>query len=149
MKTIATIGYEAATVRSFLEELRRGGVDLIVDVRAAARSRRAGFAKTRLRANLEEAGIDYVHINALGTPADGRAAARAGEHEEMRAVFREHLRTTSAQSGLETVLEFVESGRSVCLLCLEANPAHCHRSLVADALAARRPLAIRHLRPGE
>jgi uncharacterized protein (DUF488 family) len=135
------------TVGSFLEELRRAGIDLVVDVRAAARSRRPGFAKTRLRANLEGAGIAYIHINTLGTPADGRAAARSGEHEVMRAIFREHLRTTSAQSGLETVLELVESGRSVCLLCLEANPEHCHRSLVAEALAAKRPLAIRHLSP--
>ncbi|CAN5675053.1 MAG: DUF488 domain-containing protein [Gemmatimonadetes bacterium] len=147
MKSIATIGYEEATVGSFLEELRRAGIDLIVDVRAAARSRRPGFAKTSLRANLEKAGIGYIHINTLGTPADGRAAARSGEHEEMRAIFREHLGTTSAQSGLESVLELVESGRSVCLLCLEANPEHCHRSLVAEALAAKRPLAIRHLRP--
>jgi uncharacterized protein (DUF488 family) len=149
MKSIATIGYEIATVGSFLEELRRTGIDLVVDIRAAARSRRPGFAKTRLQANLAEAGIGYVHINTLGTPADGRAAARSGKHEEMRAIFLEHLLTTSAQSGLESVLGLVEAGRSVCLLCFEANPEHCHRSLVAEALAARRPLTIRHLRPEE
>jgi uncharacterized protein (DUF488 family) len=149
MKSIATIGYEVATVGSFLDELRRAGVDLVVDIRAAARSRRPGFAKTRLQANLAEAGIEYVHINTLGTPAEGRAAARSGRHDEMRAIFLEHLRTTSAQSGLDSVLELVEAGRSLCLLCFEANPEHCHRSLVADELAARRPLTIRHLRPEE
>jgi uncharacterized protein (DUF488 family) len=149
VKFISTIGYEVATIGSFLEELRGAGIDLVIDVRAAARSRRPGFAKTRLRANLQEAGIDYIHLNALGTPADGRAAARSGGHEEMREIFREHLRTPAAQAGLDSVLEFVESGRSVCLLCLEANPEHCHRSLVADALAAKRPLTIRHLRPEE
>ncbi|HYW06517.1 MAG TPA: DUF488 domain-containing protein, partial [Longimicrobium sp.] len=72
-------------MRSFLDALAEAEIELLVDVRAVASSRRPGFAKTRLAANLAEAGIEYLHLRALGTPAEGRAAARAGKHHEMRA----------------------------------------------------------------
>ena len=118
---------------------------LLVDVRALASSRRPGFAKTRLAANLAEVGIDYLHLRGLGTPADGRAAARAGHHDVLRAVYHEHLATDAAQTDLAVLAELVHGGRRVCLLCFEADPAHCHRSLVAAALAERMPLAVTHL----
>ena len=146
---LATIGYEDTTVERFLATLRDAGVDLLVDVRAVASSRRPGFAKTKLAANLQAAGIDYLHLRGLGTPADGRAAARAGRHEEMHAIFREHLRAEAAQADLTTLEELVRSRKRVCILCLEADPTHCHRSLVAEALAARVPLRIQHLFPQE
>lgn len=147
MHTIATIGYQDATVPRFLETLREAGVELVADVRAVAGSRKPGFAKTKLAANLAGAGIDYLHLRGLGTPAEGRAAAHAGRHEEMHAIFREHLRTPEAQADLETLAELVRSGRRVCLLCLEANPEHCHRSLVAAALGERLPVRADHLAP--
>ena len=147
MRVLATIGYEGATVRGFVAALRAEDVDLLVDVRAVASSRRPGFAKTRLAANVNEAGIEYLHLRELGTPAKGRAAARAGRHAEMRRVFLEHLGTPEAQLELETLADLVRAGRRICLLCLEADPAHCHRSLVADALASRVPIGIRHLTP--
>src|SRR5688572_24682668 len=98
---IATIGYEASTVAAFLEALAGAGVTLLVDVRAVASSRRPGFAKSKLAANLAGAGIDYLHLRGLGTPSDGRAAARAGRHDEMKAIFREHLASDPAQADLE------------------------------------------------
>lgn len=147
MTTVATIGYQAATVSSFLAAVRAGQVQLVADVRAVASSRRPGFAKTRLAANLAEAGVGYVHLRGLGTPADGRAAARAGDHRRMRAIYRRHLATAEAQAELQALAELVRSGRRVCLLCFEADPAHCHRSLVADALGALLPLRLDHLRP--
>jgi uncharacterized protein (DUF488 family) len=149
MTPVATIGYEDATVKRFLAALRDAEVELVVDVRALASSRRPGFAKTALAANLSGAGIEYVHLRGLGTPAEGRAAARAGRHDEMRTVFAEHLATPAAQTDLETLATLVSSGRRVCLLCLEADPTHCHRSLVADALAERVPVEVRHLRVEE
>lgn len=132
-----------------MEALTDAGVELLVDVRAVASSRRPGFAKTRLAANLTEAGIDYLHLRGLGTPAEGRAAARAGRHDEMRQVFGEHLATPAAQAELETLAGLVRAGRRVCLLCFEADPAHCHRSIVADALAEQVPLQVVHLAPDE
>jgi uncharacterized protein (DUF488 family) len=149
MTTIATIGYEAATIPGVLEALRDAGVELLVDVRAVASSRRPGFSKTRLAANLAGAGIDYLHLRALGTPADGRTAARAGRHADMREIFLAHLATPEAGAGLGTLADLVRSGRRVCLLCFEADPAHCHRSLVAEALGALLPVDVIHLRPGD
>jgi uncharacterized protein (DUF488 family) len=147
MTTVTTIGYQAATVGSFLDAVREGGVGLVVDVRAVASSRRPGFAKSRLAANLAEAGIGYVHLRALGTPAEGRAAARAGRHARMREIYLGHLATDGAQAELEALVELVRTGPRVCLLCFEADPAHCHRSLVAAALGARTNVRIVHLRP--
>jgi uncharacterized protein (DUF488 family) len=147
MTTVATIGYEGATMRRFLDALREGGVELLVDVRAVAGSRRPGFSKTSLAAHLDEAGIGYLHLRGLGTPADGRAAARAGRHDEMREIFAEHLATPAAQADLATLAERVRSGPRVCLLCFEADPAHCHRSLVAAALAEIVPIDVVHLAP--
>ncbi|MBA3895115.1 MAG: DUF488 domain-containing protein [Gemmatimonadales bacterium] len=149
MSAIATIGYEAATVRTFLEALTEHGVELLVDVRAVASSRRPGFAKSALAANLHGAGIEYLHLRGLGTPAEGRSAARAGHHARMRDIFADHLATAGAQAELESLADIVRSGRRVCLLCLEADPTHCHRSLVASALAAKMPLRVIHLAPAE
>jgi len=147
MPTLATIGYEGTNVPSFLAALTAAKVELLVDVRALASSRRPGFAKTALAANLKTVGIDYLHLRGLGTPADGRAAARAGKHAEMHRIFREHMRTEKALGDLLALEDLVKSGRRVCILCFEADPAHCHRTLVAEALAARVPLDVRHLRP--
>ena len=147
MPTLATIGYEDTTVPRFLETLKGAEVDLLVDVRAVASSRRPGFAKTKLAENVGSVGIEYLHLRGLGTPADGRAAARAGRHEEMRAIFMEHMETPEAQDELERLAELVRAGRRVCLLCLEADPAHCHRSMVAEALQELVPVEVRNLRP--
>ncbi|MGZ8378659.1 MAG: DUF488 domain-containing protein [Gemmatirosa sp.] len=147
MHEITTIGYEGTNVADFLQALRAARVELLVDVRAVASSRRPGFAKTRLAANLQEAGIEYLHLRGLGTPADGRAAARAGRHGEMRDIFLAQLATDTAQAELDVLEGIVRDGRRIALLCFEADPSHCHRSMVADALAARIPLRIDHLAP--
>ena len=147
MTTLATIGYEDATVQRFQDTLREAGVEVLVDVRAVASSRRPGFAKTRLAENVREIGIDYLHLRGLGTPAEGRAAARAGRHEEMHRIFRRHMETAEAQAELHALADLVRTGRRVCLLCLEADPAHCHRTLVAEALNEILPIEVDHLRP--
>jgi uncharacterized protein (DUF488 family) len=141
VNTVATVGYQSATVASFLEAVTDARIELLVDVRAVAGSRRPGFSKTPLAANLRGAGIDYLHLRGLGTPA----LARAGRHDEMRAIFRRHLGTREAQAELEALADIVRSGRRVCLLCFEADPAHCHRSLVAKALGELVPIEVRHL----
>jgi uncharacterized protein (DUF488 family) len=146
---VATIGYEGATVAGFLAALKAEGVNLLVDIRAVASSRRPGFSKTRLAANVNEAEIEYLHLRGLGTPSDGRAAARAGHHGEMRRIFLEHLARPESQFELEMLADLVRGGQRVCLLCYEADPAHCHRSIVADALMSLMPIEIHHLRPSD
>lgn len=135
MLTLYTIGYEHATVAGYQDALRDAKVDLLIDVRAVASSRRPGFAKTALAANSNAVGAEYLHLRALGTPADGRAEARAGRPEEMKKIFRKQLATDEAQEQLAQVADLVRQGRRVALLCLEADPQVCHRSIVAAEVA--------------
>lgn len=144
---LATIGYQGATPASFHRALKDGRIELLVDIRAVASSRRPGFSKTRLSAGVQEAGMEYVHMRALGTPADGRAAARAGRHAEMRRIFLEHMQSPDAQAALDDLQGIVASGKRACLLCFEADHQHCHRDIVAGLLAAELPLEIAHLAP--
>ena len=71
-----TIGYEQTPFKAVLDELQNAGVKLLVDVRAVVSSRRPGFSKTQLAAGLDERSIGYIHLRGLGTPKDGRMAAR-------------------------------------------------------------------------
>lgn len=67
----------------------------------------------------------------------------------MRETFQEHLETPGAQAELETLAEIVQSGRRICLLCLETDPTQCHRSMIANALTSMVPLRVTHLTPAE
>ena len=145
-RPIATIGYEAATLPRVIEGLRAGGVELLIDVRAIAASRRPGFSKTLLGATLNAAGVGYLHLRDLGTPKSGRVAARAGRTGEMRAIFAEHMDTAAARGALEHAIE-ASLGTRVCLLCYEAEAACCHRAMVAEMMAERTGAQIAHLHP--
>ena len=131
---IFTIGYEGATVGEFLGALKRAGVSPVIDVRALPLSRRPGFSKSPLRAALEEAGIGYVHLKALGTPAEGRAAARAGRHADLERIYAGQLELPEAIAQGAQMLALAEEKPSA-LLCFEREPAHCHRTLLLDAVA--------------
>ena len=146
---IATIGYEGATVPAVLDALKDAGVELLIDIRAIASSRRPGFAKTALAANLATIGVEYLHLRGLGTPADGRAAARAGRQDELERIFLEHMATERAQTELAMVETIVRDGRRVCLLCFEADASKCHRQFVANALASRLGVEVVNLAPQE
>jgi uncharacterized protein (DUF488 family) len=131
---IFTIGYEGTTVPEFIAVLKDAGVERVIDVRALPLSRRPGFSKSALAAALGEAGIDYVHLKALGTPAEGRAAARAGRHSEMERIYAGQLELPEAiaQSGM--MIELAKE-QPTALLCLEREPEQCHRTLLLDAIA--------------
>jgi uncharacterized protein (DUF488 family) len=131
---IFTIGYEGATVAEFIAALKRAGVERVIDVRALPLSRRPGFSKSPLRAALAEAGIDYVHLKALGTPSAGRTAARAGRHGEMARIYAGQLELPEAMAQSAQMLELAAEKPSA-LLCMEREPAHCHRTLLLEAVA--------------
>jgi uncharacterized protein (DUF488 family) len=139
---IFTIGYEATTMAEFLAALQRAGVERVIDVRAVPNSRRPGFSKNPLRNALAEVGIDYVHLKALGTPADGRAAARAGRQEELERIYSAQLELTEAIVQGQQMLELAAEKPSA-LLCYERDPAVCHRSLLLAAVA--RDATVTHL----
>lgn len=134
-KPLATIGYEAATQDTVIARLKAAGIETLIDVRAVAASRRAGFSKTLLAASLAEAGIEYVHLRQLGTPKPGRDAARKGRIEEMTAIFQEHMAEPAAQLELARAKAMVAERRTA-LLCFEADHAGCHRAVLAERLAA-------------
>ena len=131
---IFTIGYEGATVSEFIGTLSRAGVERIIDVRALPLSRRPGFSKSPLRAALNEAGIEYVHLRALGTPAAGRAAARAGRHAELERIYAGQLELPEAIAQSAQMLDLAREKPSA-LMCMEREPAHCHRTLLLKAVA--------------
>ena len=118
----------------FLAALKAAGVQLVIDVRALPLSRRPGFSKSPLRAALDEAGIDYIHLKALGTPAEGRSAARAGKAEELKRIYAGQLDLPEAIVQAEQMRELA-SDKPSALLCYEREPAQCHRSLLLDAVA--------------
>jgi uncharacterized protein (DUF488 family) len=126
---IFTIGYEGATVGEFLDALKAAGVERVIDVRAVPNSRRPGFSKTPLRNALAEAGIDYVHLRPLGTPADGRAAARAGRTSDLERIYSAQLDLPEAIVAAEQMRELA-SEKPSALLCYERDPGGCHRTLL-------------------
>jgi uncharacterized protein (DUF488 family) len=150
VEPVCTIGYEQATTSSFFEALKQANVGLLVDVRAVAASRRPGFSKRQLAAGLDENGIRYVHLQKLGTPKEGRLAARSGRAGEMLRIFERHLNTPEAKEQLDELTALAKvsqerGGRPICLLCYERDPAHCHRQRLADELHARLGMRIENL----
>ena len=126
---IFTIGYEKTTQPELIAALQTAGVRRVIDVRAVPLSRRPGFSKNILRNGLAEAGIDYVHLKALGTPAEGREAARKGRHADLERIYAGQLELPEAiVAGAEMRELAVE--KPSALLCYEREPSGCHRTLL-------------------
>ena len=124
-----TIGYEATTMGEFIAVLQKANVERVIDVRAVPNSRRPGFSKTPLRNALAVAGIDYVHLRALGTPAEGREAARKGRHADLQRIYAAQLDLPEAIVASEQMRELAAEKPSA-LLCYERDPGGCHRTLL-------------------
>jgi uncharacterized protein (DUF488 family) len=134
MPPLFTIGYEKAALRDVLHTLKQAKVELLIDTRAVAASRRAGFSKKMLAASLEAEGIKYLHLQKLGTPAECREAARAGDLKKLWRIYGKHIKTPEAQAQLSDLESLLREGRRICLLCYERNPDECHRSRIAELI---------------
>ena len=145
MKPLFTIGYEHATTQAVHEALKQAKVDLVVDVRAVSSSRRPGFSKRQLAAGLDERAIGYLHLRALGTPKEGRLAARSGKRDELFRIFEKHLATPQAREELDALAALAASGRRLCLLCYEREPEGCHRRRIAELVHERAGVEVEHL----
>lgn len=132
-RNIWTIGYEQATVAAVMNALVEAGVEVLADVRALPLSRRPGFSKSALTASAREAGIEYVHFKALGTPADGRAAARRNDHSALERIYEGQLQLPEAIAA-GAILADLAKERNVALLCYERAAHGCHRSLLRKAV---------------
>jgi len=142
---IFTIGYEQTPATSVLDELQHAGVKLLVDVRAIASSRRPGFSKTQLAAGLDERGIGYVHLRSLGTPKEGRLAARSGDQPQLEKIYRAHLKTPQAREGMDELAALVQQAGPVCILCYERDHRVCHRRWIAEIIEDRDGVAVENL----
>ena len=126
---IFTIGYEKSTQPELIAALQAAGVTRLIDVRAVPLSRRPGFSKNILKNGLAEAGIEYVHLKALGTPAEGREAARKGRHAELERIYAAQLDLPEAIVAGAEMRELAAEQPSA-LLCYERDPSGCHRTLL-------------------
>jgi uncharacterized protein (DUF488 family) len=135
--TIHTIGYEGVTMAEFIAALQGAAVRRVIDVRALPLSRRPGFSKSSLRASLQEVGIDYVHLKALGTPKRGRDAAKKGDVATLTAVYEAQLELPEAQAQAAQMLALADELPSA-LVCYERAPCHCHRTLLLRAVGEGR-----------
>jgi uncharacterized protein (DUF488 family) len=131
--TIYTIGYEGVTQAAVVDALKGAGVEVLADIRYLPLSRRPGFSKNSLRSAVEEAGIAYRHFRQLGSPADGRAAARRGDHAELSRIYAGQLELPEAMAQMGELRGLAED-KKVALLCYERAAAECHRSLLYDAM---------------
>lgn len=143
---VFTIGYEGTTPDAFERALLEAGVDLLVDVRAVAASRRPGFSKGALSTSVNAKGIPYVHLRALGTPKEGRLAARSGDRGALTRIYGAHLQTPPALEALDELASLAK-GRRICLLCFERHVEGCHRLMLSDWLCERTDAVVTHLMP--
>lgn len=144
-KKLFTIGYEQTPPKAVLDELAGAGVKLLVDVRAIASSRRPGFSKTQLAAGLDERGIGYVHLRGLGTPKEGRLAARAGDAKGLERIYAKHMKTPQAKEQLDELRALIGTAGPVCILCYERDHRGCHRRFIAEAIHDRDGVAVENL----
>ena len=140
-----TIGYEQTPPRAVLDELQHAGVKLLVDVRAVTSSRRPGFSKKQLAAALDERGIAYVHLSTLGTPKEGRLAARSGKIDLLHRIYSKHLKTPEAREELDELSSLVRKAGPVCLLCYERDHTNCHRQWIAEIIEERDGVKVENL----
>jgi uncharacterized protein (DUF488 family) len=129
-----TIGYQQTPPKAVLDELENAGVKLLVDVRAVAASRRPGFSKRQLSAGLNERGIGYLHFQALGTPSEGRLAARSGDQKALTTIYAKQLKTPQAKQEMAELAGLIEKAGPVCILCYERDHRECHRRFIAEII---------------
>lgn len=129
--TIYTAGYEGLNIEAFLDRLKQAGIEKIVDVREYPLSRKPGFSKRALSEQLANVGIEYEHIPALGCPKPIRKQYKVdGSWAKYSKGFRAYIETQDA-----VVLDLLAdaSVSRTCLICYEADPQFCHRSLITEA----------------
>ena len=134
-----TIGYEKLRPESLAAELEAARIERVIDVRFRPQSRKPGMSKTRLGDLLASRGIAYEHRRELGTPPELRHLYRTNRVADAAAGFRRHVEETARDALDELADEIATGAPRTALLCLEEDPAVCHRSVLTELLRARRP----------
>jgi uncharacterized protein (DUF488 family) len=141
---LRTIGYEKASLADVIAALKAAGIAMLIDVRDRPQSRRGGFSKRQLQAAVEEAGMRYMHVKALGTPPEGREANHRREWELFWRIVDDRLATAEAEIALQQVATIAAEAPS-CLLCYEGDWHICHRRRVVEILVERHAFEVQHL----
>jgi len=134
--TIVSIGYERRSIDELVAELVGADVDVLVDVRLNAISRKKGFSKTALANGLSQVGIRYVHQRELGNPKDNREDFRRGE-PAARQRYRHHL-DNGAGDSYRRVVELAHESR-IAVFCYEREHSECHRSCILERAQRENP----------
>lgn len=141
MNPILTVGYEGCSREALLNKITSAGVQLLLDIRIRAQSRKAGFSKSGLQALCQSADIEYIHDRRLGTPESIMRKLRETGVYDWNA-YAAHL--NGEGEALETAVGLVHKVK-VCLLCYEACAEECHRRIVAEELARRSGAPVLHI----
>jgi uncharacterized protein (DUF488 family) len=141
-----TVGHSSRAWPVFVELLRAYGLRKLIDVRAYPVSRRyPHFTRTRLEATLAEAGVAYYWTgDALGGKREPRPDSPHLALANGVRGFADYMQTAAFQAGLDDLISWARSAPSV-IMCAEREPAHCHRSLIADYLTTYRQLDVVHV----
>jgi uncharacterized protein (DUF488 family) len=136
--TVLTIGHSTRTIDEFIRLLKSHGATHVVDVRTVPRSlRNPQFNRDTLPRSLEAAGIAYTHVAGLGGLRRPRPdSINTGWKNPSFRGYADHMQTPEFAASLENLIELAQKQR-VALMCAEAVPWRCHRSLIADALVAK------------
>ena len=143
---LCTAGYQGTTVPELMAALRESGVELLCDVRANPVSRKPGFHKRALAEACLAAGLHYASLPELGIPAERRRRAKTREQREALFDAYEREILPAAADAVKRLAGWVRDGRSIALLCYEADPEDCHRRRAADAVARAAGVGVLHLR---
>lgn len=139
-----TIGYEGASLDDFIATLKEAEVQVLIDVRDRAQSRKKGFSKTALSSALEESGISYLHLKELGDPKEGREAARNGHWDKFDKIYRDVMASDKAKDAIQQIIEIIDN-ESACLLCYERDHSTCHRKYISSNIDLQTGQKTRHL----
>jgi len=133
---IFTIGYEGLDQHQFLAWLNNYNIDVVADVRNLPLSRKKGFSKTALSTLLEKNSIEYVNYRKLGAPKELRTFLL--ETKDYPMFFKKYKKVISDNmNDIDEILNTINEGKNVALLCYEKNPGKCHRSAVANEIKKR------------
>jgi uncharacterized protein (DUF488 family) len=136
--SVLTVGHSTRPIEDFIALLKAHGVERVVDVRTVPKSRRnPQYHIDRLPGSLAQAGIGYTHVPALGGLRRARPdSPNAGWRNASFRGYADYMQTPQFAAALEAVIGLGKQQR-VALMCAEAVPWRCHRSLIADALLVR------------
>lgn len=137
-RPVYTVGHSTHAIDDFIAMLQAHGVERVADVRTIPRSRRhPQFEKDALRTALEAAGIGYVHLPGLGGLRHARRdSPNSGWRNESFRGYADYMQTAEYAQALEQLIALAARQRTA-VMCAEAVPWRCHRSLIADSLTVR------------